>query len=497
LLTNTQIGVDAMGRPIFSGQIFNPATTRFINGVAIRDPYPGNIIPGNDPLRSQVAAKVAALMVRPDRGGTAFNVAGNPAGDQTWELNARNILVRADHNFTPNFRMSHSFYWNRRPSIRNCGEVQGCSSEFNGETEPEKNDSYYGAGFYQRISTHHAHQQFDWIIRQNLLNHSTIAYDRWFMGGNSLAAGVGWPQQLWGANQGGLLAPDAGPPVMTFGGNIPYTAVGQNWPRFGYLVNNRWQFSDDLTWVKGRHTMKFGFEYRYHQFPFRSWGSNEGGQFNFNRLTTGGYDAAGNNLAQTGDPFASFLLGQVQDSTQVITVQPTFNEAYTAGWVNDEFKVSNRLTLTLGLRLDYQKARTESDDQYSTFDPATPNPAAGGLPGAMIFAGSGPGRSGRRTFEKPKWDAWGPRVGFAYRLGEKHALRGGYGIYYSGVAFDQFVGQPTLGFQANCWRRTLRTANFPRSTSTTDSPRTVWCGRRSSIRPSSWAARRSRCRSTA
>ncbi|MGH9370224.1 MAG: carboxypeptidase-like regulatory domain-containing protein, partial [Vicinamibacterales bacterium] len=449
LLTGTQVGVDALGRPIVGGQIFNPNTTRLINGVPVRDPYPGNIIPANDPLRSQVAGRIASLMVSPDRAGAAFNVAGNPAGDQTWELDARNILARVDHNFTPNFRMSHSFYWNRRPSIRNCGEVQGCNSQFDGELEPDKNNTYYGAGFYQRISTHHAHQQFDWVIRNNLLNHSTIAYDRWFMGGNSLSAGVGWPQTLWGANQGGILAPDAGPPVMTFGGNTPYTAVGQNWPRFGFLVNNRWQFSNDLTWVKGRHTMKFGFEYRNHQFPFRGWGANQGGQFNFNRLGTGGYDAAGNNLSQTGDPFASFLLGQVQDSTQVIPVHPTFNEAYTAGWINDEFKVSDRLTLTLGLRLDYQAARTESDDQYSTFDPNTPNPAAGNLPGALIFAGSGPGRSGRRTFENPKWDAWGPRAGFAYRLGEKHAIRGGYGIYYSGVAFDQFVGQPTLGFQAN------------------------------------------------
>ena len=171
-------------------------------------------------MRSQVAARVAALMVRPDRDEIVNNVAGNPAGDQTWELNARNILGRLDHNFTPNFKMSHTFYWNRRPSIRNCGGVGGCTTEFSGELEPEKNDSYIGEGFYQRISTHHAHQQFDWVIRNNLLNHSTIAYDRWFMGGNSLSAGVGWPQALFGANQGGLLAQDAGPPVFTFGGNI-------------------------------------------------------------------------------------------------------------------------------------------------------------------------------------------------------------------------------------------------------------------------------------
>ena len=327
--------------------------------------------------------------------------------------------------------------------------MAGAPLEFDGELEPEKNNTYYGAGFYQRISTHHAHQQFDWVIRSNLLNHSTIAYDRWFMGGNSLSAGVGWPQQLWGANQGGLLNTTGGPPVMTFGGNIPYTAIGQNWPRFGYLVNNRWQFSDDLTWVKGRHTVKTGFEYRHHNFPFRGWGQAETGQFNFNRLGTAAFDSRGVNLNATGDPFASFLLGQVQDSNQTIPVYPTFNEAYTAAWINDEFKVNDRLTLTLGLRYDYQFARTETEDQYSTFDPNTPNPGAGGLPGALIFAGSGTGGSGTRKFEHPKKDAWGPRVGFAYRLGEKQAIRGGYGIYYAGVALDQFIGLPTLGFSAN------------------------------------------------
>jgi len=449
LLTGNQIGTDVLGRPIFDGQIFNPATTRFVNGIPVRDPYPGNVIPANDPLRSRVAAQIASLMVEPDRAGTAFNVAGNPAGDQTWELDARNILVRADHGFSPNFRTSFSFYWNRRPSIRNCGGVGGCTTEFSGETDPQQNSTYIGEGFYQRISTHHAHQQFDWIIRNNLVNHSTVAWDRWFMGGNSLSAGVGWPQQLFGSNQGGLLDNTAGPPVFTFGGNTPYSPVGQNWQNFGFEKNDRWQFSNDLTWVKGRHTAKFGFEYRHHTFPNRGWATSTGGHFDFNRVTTAGYDAAGNNLGPTGDPFASFLLGQVQSSDQTIPVYPTFNEAYTALWVNDEFKVSDNLTLTLGMRFDYQFARTERDDLYSTFDPNTPNPGAGGIPGALIFAGDCAGCSGRRTFEDPKKDAWGPRLGFAYRLGDKNAFRGGYGIYYAGVAFSQFTGQPTIGFAAN------------------------------------------------
>ena len=80
LLTGNQIGTDALGRPIFGGQIFNPATTRQVNGVFIRDPYPGNQIPAGDPLRSQVAAKIAALMVHPDRAGTANQRGGQPGG---------------------------------------------------------------------------------------------------------------------------------------------------------------------------------------------------------------------------------------------------------------------------------------------------------------------------------------------------------------------------------------------------------------------------------
>ena len=110
LLTNTQIGTDALGRPVMQGAIFDPSTTRLVGNIPVRDPYPGNIIPSTDPQLSVVASRVAALMVHPDRSGNAFNVAGNPSGDQNWLLNARTIEFRVDHAFNPNFRMSESFY---------------------------------------------------------------------------------------------------------------------------------------------------------------------------------------------------------------------------------------------------------------------------------------------------------------------------------------------------------------------------------------------------
>jgi hypothetical protein len=460
---------DAKGRPMFQGEIYDPATFTTVGGVPVRDgfgfdpttglPIPGqaNIISSN--RFSTVATRVAALMVHPDRPGFANNVAGNPAGDQTWLLNARTIEFRVDHNFTPNLRMSESFYWGHRPSIRNCGEVAGCTTQFDGETSPEKNTGYYGNGFYQRITTHHTHTQFDWVIRPNLLNHTTIAWDRWFMGGNPLSAGAGWPGILWagtpGENnplgKGGLLDQTAGPPLLDFAGNIPYNSLGDyGWGKFGFLTNNRWQFSDDLSWVKGKHNLKFGYEYRWHQFPFAGWATfAQAGEFRFDRRETAGFASTGANVASTGESFASFLLGQVDSSTQTIPFHPMFYEAYTAPWVNDEYKVNDRLTLTLGLRFDYQFARTETRDRYSSFDPNTPNPAAGNLPGAMLFAGNCSGCTGKRTFEQPAHNSWGPRIGFAYRLQDKTAIRGGYGIYYSGISFDQFIAQPTIGYTSN------------------------------------------------
>jgi hypothetical protein len=484
ILTTNQIGTDGLGRPVFQGQIFDPNTTKCImagnstpvpctqsGSIPIRDPYPGNIIPANDPNLSVVASRIAALMVHPDRPGVAFNVAGNPAGDQTWLLNARNIMFRVDQTLTPNFRMHESFYWNHRPSIRNCGEVAGCKTQFNGETEPQKNTNYYGNGFYQRIVTHHANMQFDWIINTNLLNHTTVAWDRWFMGGNPLSAGAGWPQILWAgtpgatnATGGGLLDNTAGPPLLDFQGTVPYNSIGDyGWPRFGFETNNRWQFSDDLSWQRGKHTFKVGFEYRWHQFPLAGWATgDQAGHFVFNNLETAGYDDKGNVLpGSTGNSFASMLLGQVHSADQTIPVHPTFHEAYFAPWINDEWKVNNRLTLTLGLRFDYQTARTEMHDQYSTFDPTTPNPGAGNLPGAIIFAGKGPGRAGRRTFEDPGLDNLGPRFGFAYRVGDKTAIRGGYGIYYSGVSYAQFIGGPTLGFSSNPFIQTPNNGRDP------------------------------------
>jgi hypothetical protein len=456
--TTTPVATDALGRPIYSGEIFNPATTRTVGGIPVRDGYgfdpttglpiagQANIIPANDPLRSQIAAKLAALIPPPDRPGLVDN-AFEPSGNKY--INPKTLFVRVDQAFGNSFNMSTSVNANTRPSLRQC-------ASFNGGCNFTNPATYFGEGFYQDITTRTVHQQFNWIIKPNLFNHTTLSFDRWVLPARPVSAGQHWVSSL---GLKGPIADTGGAPRVDFSSNgpnggfgtsprIPYTHYGESDTVAEGCIANRWQFLDDVTWVKGKHTLKVGFEYRHHQFPTIGNG-NTTGTYNFSNAETAGWDSKGNQLTSTGDPVASFLLGQVDNANFNVNFRHLENEQYLAPWANDEYKVTKDLTLTLGLRFDYQGCLSEAHGDQSTFDPNTPNPAAGGHLGAIIFAGSGPGRSGKKCFETPKKDAWGPRFGFAYRINNQTSIRGGYGIYYGGLPANQFSGSAELGFSTN------------------------------------------------
>ncbi len=439
---------DALGRPVYQGEIYNPATSRTVGGLPVRDGYgfdpttglpiagQANIIPAGDPLRSQIAAKLVPLIPPPDQAGLVHN-AFQPSGNKY--INPKTLFVRVDQAFGKNFNMSTSVNANTRPSLRQCANFsQGCNF-----TNPA---TYFGQGFYQDITTRTVHQQFNWIIKPNLFNHTTLSFDRWVLPAHPVSAGQHWVSRL------GLIGPiaDTGgaPYVYLNSPNIPYSQYGESDTVAEGCIANRWQFLDDVTWVKGKHTLKVGFEYRHHQFPTIGNG-NTTGSYSFSNAETAGWDSKGNQLTATGDPVASFLLGQVDNANFNINFRHLENEQYIAPWFNDEFKATKDLTLTLGLRFDYQGCLSEAHGSQSTFDPNTPNPGAGGHLGAVIFAGNGPGRTGKKCFEVPKKDAWGPRLGFAYRINDKTSIRGGYGLYYGGLSANQFAGSAELGFSTN------------------------------------------------
>jgi hypothetical protein len=447
--TTNVVGHDKQGRPIYSGEIFNPATTARVGGVPIRNgygfdpvsglPIPGqaNIIPANDPLRSKIAAQLALLIPPPDVAGKLSNNAIQPSGNKY--INPKTLFVRVDQSIGTNFSMSTSVNVNTRPSLRQCASFsRGCNF-----TSPS---TYFGEGFYQDITTRTVHQQFNWVIKPNLFNHTTVSFDRWVLPAVPVSAGQHWVSRL------GLIGPieDTGgaPRVSLNSPNIPYSHFGESDQVAEGCIANRWQFLDDITWVKGKHTLKAGFEYRHHQFPFIGNG-NVSGSYNFSYAQTAGWDSNGVQLSATGDPVASFLLGQVDNANFNVNHRHLLNEQYISPWINDEFKATKDLTLTLGLRFDYQGCLSDAHGNQSSFDPNTPNPGAGGHLGAIVFAGKGPGRTGLKCFEQPPKDAWGPRIGFAYRVNDKTSVRGGYGIYYGGIPANQFSGSSELGFSTN------------------------------------------------
>src|SRR5581483_6503414 len=108
----------------------------------------------------------------------------------------------------------------------------------------------------------------------------------------------------------------------------------------------------------------------------------------------------------------------------------SFGEPYYAFYVQDDWKVNRKLTLNLGLRYELPYSKTESQSRVSNVCLTCPNPAAGGIPGALQFAGNGPGRTGQASFLGTRYSAWGPRLGFAYEAVPGLVVRAGGGIYY-------------------------------------------------------------------
>jgi hypothetical protein len=449
--TTKVVGHDALNRPIYQGEIFNPATTRQVGGVPVRDGYgfdsttglpiagQANIIPSTDPLWSPMATAVIPLMPALDRNTLRQNGFGGTSDDND-KINVRTWLLRFDHTFNQKFSISNTYYENIRPRTAHCGGPQGCQTENNGQTNPSANDTYIGQGFFQRITNHFDHVQINYVIKPNLFNHTTLAYDRWLMKGHMLSGGVGWNKKL------GLGLPDetifnnAGFPQLNFNGPVGYTHYGTPWASDGADINNRYQFLDDVSWVTGKHTIKAGFEYRYMDFPQTGWAVNTGGNFNFNANETAAYDANGNNLnGSTGNEFASFILGQVDSANFSVPLKYTPVMKYASPWINDDIKLTKKLNVTLGIRFDWQSGLSEKYNRFSTFDPTAPNPV--GHVGATVF------NSHQATGES-SWSV-GPRIGFAYALNERTVIRGGYGIYYAGVQADSWDPYPVDGYQTN------------------------------------------------
>jgi hypothetical protein len=189
---------------------------------------------------------------------------------------------------------------------------------------------------------------------------------------------------------------------------------------------------DNLTLIRGNHTIKTGLEFRY-SLNKDEFSQTGGGTFTFNdRATRSGV--------------ATFLLGHV---TGAGLNRPDLLEArtdYYGAYVQDDWKVSRNLTLNLGLRWEVDTPRWERiDNRQSGFDPVAINPVAG-VPGVVTFSG----RNGLDKYLHDfDWNNFGPRIGFAWKPMDRTVIRGGYGLNYLGIYFGAVANTTSQGFGVN------------------------------------------------
>jgi hypothetical protein len=192
------------------------------------------------------------------------------------------------------------------------------------------------------------------------------------------------------------------------------------------------QLTDTVTYIRGSHALKFGYEWRPNTAENVMRGQ-AGGNFGFGEQAT-------------GNALASLLLGWVQQGSRNESLPGRYRSLTMSGFVQDDWKVNNRLTLNLGLRWDWDQPRWEQlGNRQNSFDRITINPVSG-TPGVVTFSG----RNGLSKFaHQHDWNNFGPRAGFAWRATDNWVIRGGGAIVYAGeyaAAFGGFGGAPTLGF---------------------------------------------------
>ena len=240
--------------------------------------------------------------------------------------------------------------------------------------------------------------------------------------------------------------------------NISYTPGWWPW----YNTWRSYQGKDDLSWTHGKHNLKFGASWM-HTHKWQQFQLNAGGQFNFNS-------------AATGNGMADFLMGfasSYSEPASVDFVHITTNN-YNL-YAMDDWRVSNRLTLNLGLRWEGIPHAYDSEGTASNFYPNLYNPAqaaqflpSGALntsgPGFTTVSGiplsnvqfymNGIGIAGRNGIPKGlvnnHWDTFAPRIGFAYDLTgrQKTVLRAGAGLFYERIGGNEEynMGQNNVPF---------------------------------------------------
>jgi hypothetical protein len=405
--------VDSKGNLI---PIYNPLTqVTNADGSVTRQQFANNMIPKN--LFNPASVKALAVfqasgVLAPNAPtaipGTAGYVNNNYVianGSQVQPADKRSI--KGDHVFNEKHRISGYYGFDREavtPGPEGPAALPGLYANYN--------DTHQASDVI-RFS-------WDWAFSPTKLNHFYAGGNNWRQNHDSPQEYIGsWKDKFCLGN-----VPDCNQNLV----NLFAGGTGNTYSQWAGNANNGsentvYGYNDDFTWIRGAHSIKFGGMLQINH--YNGFGRQcISGCVGFSYLETG--KAGVSDPTQGGNAFASFLLGYA-DSGSIDTIRFIGQQfPYVGGFVQDDWRVSQKLVINYGLRFDTNLPPTGLEDRWADFSPTTPNPAAGGRPGAVLFAGTGEGRVGTRTLADPWFGGWGPRVGMAYSWNDKTVIRASY-----------------------------------------------------------------------
>jgi hypothetical protein len=418
----------------------------------VRDQFPGNKIP----LASQdpVAVKSMAYFPKPNTGG-AGATSNNFFNPGTTAVTNLNLDARADYTINDKWKMfgrfSHGKNVNTPPN--NFGDPALIAAEW----------STWDGGGLQTTQQWNGTLDNTITISPTLIADFRYGFARQSVYRTPYSDGfditkLDMPAQLAAAAQTKEF-----PRFEIYGnGGFNNTQLGnEGWSRF-YEVPMVHDATANVTKILQRHNIKTGVEFRKLYMNFAQY-AYPTGRWQFNNDWTQQFpQTAGNNQ---GSGIASFLLGLPNNGGQEIDPVPATASSYWAAYVQDDFKITSKLTLNVGLRWDADIPRTERYNQLTYFDtslaspvagkitpsPQGPCPACANMVGQIVFVGA-PGSSFGRRQVATNWKDFGPRFGFAYNPAKGWVFRGGYGIAYAPSPFQaagSSGGAGMDGFQAN------------------------------------------------